>query len=130
MGSLEPSATTPSDGGEPALLDVDAAWRGLPAEVQQRLGMAAIVQGLASWQGFGGWADAASMEARTAIEEAVRDHVGDPDGDGPPPRPDLACLGVQACRECGCTDDHACAEGCEWVEQDLCSTCAEKGDAA
>jgi len=29
------------------------------------------------------------------------------------------------CRECGCTDDDACEGGCEWVEDDLCSRCAE-----
>jgi hypothetical protein len=27
------------------------------------------------------------------------------------------------CRVCGCTNDHACAEGCSWVEPDLCSQC-------
>ncbi len=29
----------------------------------------------------------------------------------------------QKCRVCGCTDDHACAGGCYWVEPDLCSRC-------
>lgn len=29
-----------------------------------------------------------------------------------------------ACRVCGCTDQHACAGGCYWVEPDLCSACA------
>ncbi|MGH0054172.1 MAG: hypothetical protein ACQ5SW_12350 [Sphaerochaetaceae bacterium] len=33
---------------------------------------------------------------------------------------------VRACRVCGCTDYHACAEGCYWVEADLCSACARK----
>lgn len=28
------------------------------------------------------------------------------------------------CRECGCTDDYGCPEGCSWVEPDLCSACA------
>jgi ParB/RepB/Spo0J family partition protein len=32
----------------------------------------------------------------------------------------------RACRVCGCTDDYACDEGCEWVEDDLCSQCAKK----
>lgn len=27
------------------------------------------------------------------------------------------------CRECGCTDNFACDDGCEWVEDDLCSRC-------
>lgn len=29
------------------------------------------------------------------------------------------------CRECGCTDGIGCAEGCHWVESDLCSRCAD-----
>lgn len=29
------------------------------------------------------------------------------------------------CRECGCTDERACPGGCEWVEPDLCSRCAD-----
>ena len=28
-----------------------------------------------------------------------------------------------ACRECGCTNEFACAGGCWWVEPDLCSAC-------
>lgn len=27
------------------------------------------------------------------------------------------------CRECGCTGDRACPNGCFWVEPDLCSAC-------
>ena len=29
------------------------------------------------------------------------------------------------CRVCGCTDGNACLGGCYWVEEDLCSKCAE-----
>lgn len=29
----------------------------------------------------------------------------------------------RACRVCGCTDARACAGGCSWVEDDLCSAC-------
>ena len=32
----------------------------------------------------------------------------------------------QRCRVCGCTWDNACEGGCYWVEDDLCSKCAEK----
>jgi hypothetical protein len=40
---------------------------------------------------------------------------------------DLAnAIEAQRCRICGCTDNHACPEGCYWVEEDLCSACAEK----
>jgi len=30
----------------------------------------------------------------------------------------------RVCRECGCTDDHACPGGCWWVDANLCSRCA------
>lgn len=30
---------------------------------------------------------------------------------------------VRTCRRCGCTDDRACAGGCHWVADDLCSAC-------
>lgn len=29
------------------------------------------------------------------------------------------------CRICDCTDDGACWAGCWWVEDDLCSSCAD-----
>jgi len=31
----------------------------------------------------------------------------------------------QACRECGCTDEDGCPEGCWWAEEGLCSACAD-----
>lgn len=34
-------------------------------------------------------------------------------------------LDMPRCRVCGCTDDNACPGGCYWVEDDLCSKCAE-----
>jgi len=30
------------------------------------------------------------------------------------------------CRVCGCTEALGCIDGCYWVEDDLCSQCAEK----
>lgn len=32
------------------------------------------------------------------------------------------------CRVCGCTDHNACDGGCHWVEEDLCSSCADWED--
>ncbi|QOC24809.1 hypothetical protein IC744_16235 [Microbacterium hominis] len=32
---------------------------------------------------------------------------------------------VRRCRVCQCTDDVACMSGCWWVEEDLCSSCAD-----
>ena len=37
--------------------------------------------------------------------------------------PDLACIDMRACRQCGCTNESACEGGCYWVEEDLCSKC-------
>jgi len=34
--------------------------------------------------------------------------------------------GQRTCRGCGCTDRQACPGGCCWVEDDLCSACAEE----
>ncbi|TQI68542.1 hypothetical protein LY85_3281 [Clostridium sp. KNHs216] len=31
------------------------------------------------------------------------------------------------CRVCGCDWYHSCPGGCWWVEDDLCSSCAEEG---
>lgn len=36
---------------------------------------------------------------------------------------------AQRCRVCGCTDDAVCPDGCEWVEEDLCSNCVQVLDA-
>jgi hypothetical protein len=72
-----------------------------------------------------------------------------PDGNGRPghsplgqtgPAPSLGCgpsetssgvahaparpLAVPTCRQCGCTDERACAGGCWWVEADVCSQCS------
>lgn len=35
----------------------------------------------------------------------------------------------RTCRVCGCTEDNACEGGCSWVEEDLCSSCADKDDS-
>ena len=47
----------------------------------------------------------------------------------PPPAP-----GDRICRGCGCWDWNACEHGddeaCFWLEEDLCSVCAERFQAA
>lgn len=32
----------------------------------------------------------------------------------------------RSCRVCGCTDLNACEGGCSWVDEDLCSACADE----
>jgi len=39
------------------------------------------------------------------------------------PIPDLAYIGLQTCRVCGCTNNYGCGEGCYWIEDNLCSAC-------
>lgn len=41
---------------------------------------------------------------------------------------DAVLGGEPYCRECGCTDDHACGIGCSWAEADLCSACDNKAE--
>lgn len=36
----------------------------------------------------------------------------------------------RVCKECGCTDNHACEGGCFWVKDDLCSKCYDKKQIA
>lgn len=42
----------------------------------------------------------------------------------------LPLFDVRRCRVCRCTDDVACMSGCWWVEDDLCSSCADDEAAA
>lgn len=43
-----------------------------------------------------------------------------------PAAPESAPEDVQRCRICGCTDNNACSGGCYWVEDNLCSQCADR----
>lgn len=36
---------------------------------------------------------------------------------------------MMRCRVCGCTQTDACANGCEWVEDHLCSVCHDAAKA-
>ena len=36
----------------------------------------------------------------------------------------------QVCRSCGCSNFAACAGGCWWVDDDLCSSCEVAVDVA
>ena len=110
------------------LIDVQAAWHKLPADVQEQLGMAAVVRGLAVCDGSSDWIDAACHEADGVMAETMQDHLLDEDDAAS--RPDISCLSVQACRQCGCTDACGCQEGCSWIEPDLCSACTAKVDEA
>jgi hypothetical protein len=110
-----------------------AYWEALSPTQQRAVGEAALLIAL-----FEAGRDAspdghAAARCSHAMEEGsrrLRRVIGDasvwPEG------PDLAVLGIRACRECGCTDASACPGGCSWVADDLCSACAppEIGRAA
>jgi hypothetical protein len=34
---------------------------------------------------------------------------------------------IRTCRQCGCTDDFSCEFGCEWAQEDLCTSCTGHG---
>ncbi|WP_295821113.1 hypothetical protein [uncultured Deinococcus sp.] len=48
-----------------------------------------------------------------------------PDGEDLLRRAFGVLAGGPTCRVCGCAEEWGCAEGCTWVEADLCSACAE-----
>jgi len=53
--------------------------------------------------------------------------IEDPDLCDVPGEENESLFDERKCRVCGCTDTNACLGGCYWVEEDLCSKCAEAG---
>ena len=109
--------------------DARAHWNALTPEQQREFGEMALlmlVSGLVAGEETlveRRW-EHAHNEAGRRIDDVL------PDPDDFAEGPDLAAVGIRACRGCGCTDDSACEEGCEWVEEDLCSACVAQADAA
>lgn len=113
--------------------DARAAWAALDDEQRQRIGEAALLLHVSTeaqellcertaptdqeMRVDRRWGHA-ELVATRLLGEAVPI-----DADLYPEGPDLAALGVRACRECGCTDEFGCDGGCWWVEADLCSAC-------
>jgi len=60
------------------------------------------------------------VDARKLVENEIRE-LGWPEGE----LVEEPLFDTRTCRVCGCTDEDACEGGCEWVEDDLCSRCAE-----
>jgi hypothetical protein len=109
--------------------DVRAYWAGLTPEQQQALGEAFVLwyfARVAATERVGDQlSDAAKLRWAHASHTAML-LMGPPDPgqqrvcEGP----DLAVLGIRACRVCGCTQESACEGGCYWVAEDLCSSCS------
>lgn len=110
----------------PEKFDAIAAWNKLTAEQQREIGVAAIIYAIGELAQFDGGVEpcqgfeSAAHHGRSALYDTVEEKVL---AGSKMQAPDLAALGVRACRVCGCTDECACPEGCEWVETDLCSGC-------
>jgi hypothetical protein len=101
-----------------------AYWEALSPKQQREVGEAALLIALFEAEQHYPSGNAAERSAH-AMEEGcrmLRGVIGDasvwPEG------PDLAVLGIRACRVCGCTEYSACSDGCSWVADDLCSACA------
>jgi hypothetical protein len=56
-----------------------------------------------------------------AVQDAIIEKVPAL-GDDALPVPIPSLLGA-VCRQCGCTQEDACKDGCGWAEPDLCSAC-------
>lgn len=117
--------TKPLSTARPDRLDVSAAWDSLTFGQQRTIGLAAIVHVLGAEGALAGGGlayQAAAIEGLEALERAVGESL--PDALATWRCPDVAAIGVTACRVCGCTDAVACDGGCGWTEPDLCSSCA------
>lgn len=125
-----------------ARFDPRAAWAALSDDERRAIGEACLLQHIATeaWlliddAADGNFSDAELKAARRwehAEQEAARilAETIPIDADLYPGGPDLAALGIRACRECGCTQESGCAGGCSWIEPDLCSACAPAAAAA
>ncbi|MFG1187802.1 MULTISPECIES: hypothetical protein [Xanthobacter] len=106
-----------------------AIWAALPPEVQQQIGIAAITMtlgrlgqtaGLIPDHGYA----AAEIEAMQVIQQHLEQHAPEAFSNGEARLPRLSALGIRACRHCGCTDAIGCPEGCTWIAEEVCSSCA------
>lgn len=114
-----------------------AIWQSLSAEHKDAIGAAALelvsahfcIEETADGGPFQSAENRAADAACTAADEAL--HVAFcaavlqcelTDGED---RIKLPTVLGQICRECGCSQNDACAGGCNWAGPDLCSACAE-----
>jgi len=103
--------------------DPRAAWAAFSAEEQRAFGETALLLVVASDANTD--CDSPSHVRWEHAEQQAWLQLGClvPDFRDYPGGPDLSAIGVRACRECGCTNESSCPEGCWWVWDDLCSSC-------
>jgi hypothetical protein len=106
--------------------DGAAAWAGLTPEQQAAIGAVAL-EIIVNWNGCDAYEDRARTRPFEAADPLLLDRLHGLVDDAIPativaePVPSL--LG-QVCRRCGCSQEDACADGCAWAEDDLCTACA------
>jgi hypothetical protein len=122
-----------SDGPSLVMFDPVAVWRDLSDAERDRIGAAALAYVAAG--DLCEYVDEATAQDNTAWDlavDALEEAVGTASffqGDGRTVYvPDLNAIGIPQCRECRCTDGHACEGGCHWVRPGLCSACASPAD--
>lgn len=112
--------------------DAKAAWGSLSPDEQRDIGEAGLLLAYAidAKEWFGDAAapafEAAESEAYDILLGAARAAEIPEFAAEPPAVPDLAPFDIVQCRRCGCTDRHACPQGCSWTAPGLCSVCAAK----
>lgn len=63
------------------------------------------------------------------FEESQYPHIKRTKEEAAQELPEEPLFDIWRCRVCGCTDEHACPDGCYWVEEDLCSACDGKAES-
>ncbi len=121
------------------VFDPATVWDALPAEVQRRFALAAVIGVAAHVREVElGLLHQPSAAWSTAFGEAwnTMRAIVDPDrpelADLKAPElkaPDLAAIGLRSCEICGCSDRYGCPGGCSWVGPRLCSGCSPRGAA-
>lgn len=120
-----------------ARFDPRGYWQALSPGQQRAFGEAGLVVWLSVSAKFGppGELPPAVLDRwhHAAVTLGARARPLIPDVSRFPGGPDLAPLGIRACRVCGCTDASGCTSGdrgdatwtesCSWVGDDLCSAC-------
>ncbi len=118
------------------LIDPRPVWAGLPAEVRDLIGHAALTYAIAygcivTVSGKGDRLtpqEIAMVEATAWLADMTQSILGDRLAKGA--APDLDAIGVAQCHGCGCTDAIGCATGCSWRKPNVCSCCAPRGTTA
>jgi hypothetical protein len=105
--------------------DARAYWEALSPKQQREIGELTLLLAVAgdlrtvcvTDRAYARWEHAGATAERRLVQILPALAVAFPEG------PDLAALGIRACRVCGCSEVSACAGGCSWVAADLCSRC-------